>query len=118
MNTTARAAATDGDERSMLPDGGGGGKVPRKENAWLAHVKAYREVHPGLSYKEVLEKAGETYKKVVKKPKVADGDKKPNPWMMHIARWKEAHPNWKETYAYKDVLLLCKDTYSPSKKLI
>lgn len=35
----------------------------KKPNAWLIHVKAFREKNPNLSYKDVLQKARETYKK-------------------------------------------------------
>jgi hypothetical protein len=37
--------------------------LPRKPNAWLAHVKAYREKHPEVSYKECLQEAKKTYVK-------------------------------------------------------
>ena len=38
-------------------------------NPWLIHVKEYRQEHPNLSYKQVLSKAKDTYKPVVKKVK-------------------------------------------------
>jgi hypothetical protein len=34
---------------------------PRKPNAWLAHVKAYREKHPDTAYKVCLQEAKKTY---------------------------------------------------------
>lgn len=37
-------------------------KKKRDVSAWVTHVKEYRKLHPGLSYKEALSKAGETYK--------------------------------------------------------
>ena len=37
--------------------------LPRKPNAWLAHVKAYREKHPEVSYKDCLKEAKKTYVK-------------------------------------------------------
>lgn len=33
-------------------------------NPWLVHVKAFKQANPALSYKEVLQKAKETYTKV------------------------------------------------------
>ncbi len=36
---------------------------PRKPNAWLAHVKTYREKHPEMSYKDCLKEAKKTYVK-------------------------------------------------------
>ena len=90
------------------------GAGERKKNPWLDHVKAYRESHPELSYKEVLQQAKDTYTKVeptVKEP----GEKRSNPWMEHIAEWKARHPDWKKTHTYKDVLLLCKETYKGEK---
>ena len=35
-----------------------------KPNPWREHVKKYRLDHPGVSFKECLQKAKETYKKV------------------------------------------------------
>ena len=39
---------------------------PRKPNPWLEHVRAYREKNPEMSYKQVLQEAKSTYKKVPK----------------------------------------------------
>ena len=36
-------------------------------NSWLEHVKQFRQQHPSLSYKECLQEAKITYKKVVRK---------------------------------------------------
>tara|TARA_R110002110_G_scaffold97087_1_gene249571 strand:+ start:405 stop:710 length:306 start_codon:yes stop_codon:yes gene_type:complete len=36
---------------------------PRKPNAWLIHVKAYREKHPDVAYKVCLQEAKKTYVK-------------------------------------------------------
>lgn len=36
----------------------------KKPNPWREHVKKYRLDHPGVSFKECLQKAKETYKKV------------------------------------------------------
>jgi hypothetical protein len=36
---------------------------PRKPNAWLIHVKAYREKHPEVAYKVCLQEAKKTYVK-------------------------------------------------------
>lgn len=36
---------------------------PRKQSAWIDHVKAYRAKHPGMSYGEALSKASPSYKK-------------------------------------------------------
>jgi hypothetical protein len=87
-------------------------KKPKAENPWLSHVKAFKNQHNGMSYKEALSKAGETYKKVVREEKT--GERKPNPWMQHIEKWKLAHPDWKTTHSYKDVLKICKTDYKPS----
>ena len=38
-------------------------KKPRKANPWLQHVKAYREKHPDVPYKQVLKDAKSSYKK-------------------------------------------------------
>ena len=51
--------------------------LPRKPNAWLAHVKAYREKHPEVSYKDCLKEAKKTYVKggvlVTNSPNVEGG---------------------------------------------
>lgn len=36
----------------------------KKPNPWREHVKKYRLDHPGVSFKECLQRAKETYKKV------------------------------------------------------
>ena len=38
---------------------------PKKKpaNNWIDHVKAFREAHPDVSYKDALKQAKETYKK-------------------------------------------------------
>lgn len=45
--------------------GKGAAKVVKvkKPNKWLEHIKAVREIHPELSYKEAIIKAKESYKK-------------------------------------------------------
>jgi hypothetical protein len=35
----------------------------RPPNAWVAHVKAYQAEHRGMSYKEAMSRAKETYRK-------------------------------------------------------
>jgi hypothetical protein len=52
--------------RSMgVGKNGGSVKVAggRKPNPWIAHLKAFRAKHPGMSYKECMKKAKLTYKK-------------------------------------------------------
>ena len=34
------------------------------DNAWIQYVKLYREKHPKLSYKECLQEASKSYKKM------------------------------------------------------
>ena len=41
-------------------------KKTRKPNGWIIHVKEYREKHPEVPYKQVLQDAKATYKKPVK----------------------------------------------------
>jgi hypothetical protein len=45
----------------------------KKVNPWTEHVKKYRSENPGMSFKEALKGASETYKKggvmVVEEPK-------------------------------------------------
>lgn len=43
------------------PPGAGGARS--NPNTWLAHVKAYRVDHPGVSYKDALKAASATWKK-------------------------------------------------------
>jgi len=38
-------------------------RKPRPPNAWVAHVKAYQAEHRGMSYKEAMTKAKETYRR-------------------------------------------------------
>ena len=83
----------------------------RAVNPWLVHVNEYREANPGTKYKDALKAAGATYTKTVAVER-EPGERKANPWMDHIAEWKAANPSWKETMSYKDVLKLCKETYS------
>lgn len=37
-------------------------KKEKKENAWVSHVKTYRDANPTVSYKEALKNAKTTYK--------------------------------------------------------
>jgi len=37
--------------------------MPNKMNSWMEHLKKVRESNPGLSLKECMKKAKETYKK-------------------------------------------------------
>jgi len=37
--------------------------LPKKKNAWMEHVKAFRASNPNLSFKDVLKQAKNTYKK-------------------------------------------------------
>jgi len=37
--------------------------LPRKKNAWMAHVEAVKQSNPGLSLMELLKKAKTSYKK-------------------------------------------------------
>lgn len=90
----------------------------RKTNAWLEHVNKFRTKFKELSYKEVLEKAGETYTKQEKMKKEAGAPRKVNPWMEHIKEWIQKNPDWKVTHTYKEVLVLCKDTYKSPKAII
>ena len=86
-------------------------------NPWLNHVRKYQSENPGKSWKNCLKEAKSTYSPVVtEKPK--DQPKAPNPWMVHIDNFKKQHPDWKEKMTYKDVLVLCKATYSGSDKAI
>lgn len=41
----------------------------KKKNPWLEHVAKFRTSHPGLSYKEILQKAKATYTKVAPRAK-------------------------------------------------
>ena len=38
-------------------------RKPRPPNAWVAHVKAFQAQHQGMSYKEAMSRAKETYRK-------------------------------------------------------
>lgn len=38
-------------------------RKPRPANAWVAHVKQFQEEHRGMTYKEAMSKAKETYQK-------------------------------------------------------
>jgi hypothetical protein len=87
-------------------------KKVRTENKWLTHVKRYRETHPGVSYKDVLKAAGASYSRRLTPTKKEPGERIANPWMEHISAWKLANPEWKASYIYKDVLKLCKETYT------
>jgi len=51
----------------------------KKVNTWLVHVSKFREKHPKLSYKEVLQEEKKTYKKkaVKKKAEKKKGGSKP-----------------------------------------
>jgi len=42
---------------------GSGNRAARPPSKWMEHVKAYRAAHPGLSLKEALKAAKETYKR-------------------------------------------------------
>ena len=55
----------------------------KKVNPWTEHVKKYRSEHPGMSYKEALKGASETYKKggvmVVEEKKTEEKPKEVKP---------------------------------------
>ena len=38
-------------------------RKPRPANAWVAHVKAFQAEHRGMSYKEAMSRARETYRR-------------------------------------------------------
>jgi hypothetical protein len=84
----------------------------RKENPWLAFVKAFAAEHPDLKYRDVLTGAKLTYVRVAPRVRAPGTEKRPNPWMLHVANWKNEHPDWKTGTTYKEVLKLCKETYS------
>jgi hypothetical protein len=42
--------------------GAAGTKAGARKNPWLAHVQAYRQKHPAMSYKECLKNAAKSYK--------------------------------------------------------
>lgn len=89
---------------------------PRAQSDWTIHVASYRAEH-NVSFKEALQKAGDTYVKIerVKKDKK---DYKKNPWMVFIGEWIKDHPDWRATHSYKEVLQLCKGLYSSSKNTL
>ena len=39
------------------------GDIARKRNVWIEHVAKFRQLHPELSYKQVLIEAKKTYTK-------------------------------------------------------
>jgi len=80
---------------------------PRKHNAWLDHVKAFREKHPNLRLKQALKQAKETYTPVVKVPRTSVE----HPWLKHIADVKAQNPNWRATMTYKQLLVKAKHSY-------
>lgn len=84
----------------------------KKSNAWITHVKQVRK-DTGLSYKDALVKAKETYKPTGRKSKRDPNEpKKKNPWMVHIDQWKQENPDWKKEFTYKQVLMKAKQTYT------
>lgn len=91
-------------------------KPEKKTNPWLEHVRRHRSRDPTLSYKEALVAAKATYTPREKeiKEKVPPGERKPNKWMEHIDSFKRENPDWKNTYSYKQVLQMLKDTYKQS----
>lgn len=87
--------------------------TPRSEhkpNRWAAHVKAFRGQNPNLSFKEVLQKAKDTYTKTVR-VKREPGVRKPNPWMLHVAELRESMKSQDIKMSYKEVLQEAKKTY-------
>ena len=38
-------------------------KITKKPNKWLVHLDKFRKANPGLSFKDCLERAKETYVK-------------------------------------------------------
>ena len=108
MNFTMPSAAT-----YTLPETAVNPTSPVKTMAWMEHLMNYKTQHPDSSLKECMKQAKLTYAKTTKPyVKKNAGQHKPNPWMQHIAAWKLANPDWKNTMSYKQVLVLCKDTYA------
>jgi len=58
-------SSDDSVEESKPVESVGGETSPKKKpaNNWIDHVKAFRESHPDVSYKDALKQAKETYKK-------------------------------------------------------
>ena len=56
-------AVTGGRMRKRRVTGGYGTKAGAMKNPWLAHVQAYRQEHPALSYKQCLKNAAKSYRK-------------------------------------------------------
>lgn len=83
----------------------------KKQSPWLDHVKAWRTSNPGVSYKDSLKMAKETYTAKPKQEKKDRSQYKANPWMEHINKFKDDNPDWKNKYTYKQLLLYCKNTY-------
>ncbi len=49
----------------------------KKVNPWMVHVNKFRQKHPKLSYKEVLQEAKKTYTKKADKKKKGSKSGKP-----------------------------------------
>ena len=78
---------------------------------WRDHVMQYKTEH-SVSLKEAMKQAGATYTKKPARVKKEKGERANNPWMDHIAAWRQANPEWKQNHSYKEVLKICKETYT------
>jgi hypothetical protein len=85
---------------------------PKKRGPWLEHVHNWRKKNPGVSYKDSLKQAKETYVLKPKREKKDRSEYKPNPWMQYIKKYKDDHPDWKQRMSYKELLIACKETYN------
>ena len=83
-----------------------------ERGTWIAHVKTFRNDHPGMSWRAALEEAKESYTKVLKPPKSSNPSRRPNPWLAHVAAYRESHPGLK----FKEVLQQARETYAKSER--
>lgn len=91
----------------------------KKTNLWMEHVKAFKQSHPDMTYKLILQEARKTYTKlkqpiesIVKSKTKAKKTqksvtKKPNSWMDHIKQVRVDNPEM----SYKEAMQKAKISY-------
>ena len=81
--------------------------------SWLEHVREFRALFPGMSWRTALEKAKDTYERPVAAVKDSvPTERKRNEWMLHVKQFRVDHPG----LSYKECLKQAKETYRDTKK--
>lgn len=82
---------------------------------WLEHVREFRALFPGMSWRVALEKAKDSYQRapavVIHKDPT---ERKRNQWMAHVKQFRAENPGM----PYKQCLQQARETYQYQKNVL